>query len=70
MNVSKTHHDEFIVAIENRDVDGARQLAYDHWELSRHGMALFVHPDPLDISLESGARQRDNACANPDVIYR
>ena len=44
-------HDQFIEAIEAHDVETAKQLAFDHWELSRDNIEMFVRPDPLDINL-------------------
>ncbi len=44
-------HDQFIEAIESHDVETAKQLAFDHWELSRDNMEMFVRPDPLDMDL-------------------
>lgn len=45
------HHDQFIAAIEAHDTETAKQLAYDHWELSRDNLEMFVRPDPLDMDL-------------------
>ncbi|WP_282608522.1 GntR family transcriptional regulator [Pelagibius sp. Alg239-R121] len=45
------HHDLFIAAIENRDRETARRLAFDHWELSRDSIEMFVRPDPLDMDI-------------------
>lgn len=52
MSIACRHHDDFIGAIVGNDPEWARRLAVEHWELSRHDMALFVHPDPLDIALD------------------
>ena len=46
-----THHDEFIAAIEDGEADVARGLAFEHWELSRDSIELFVRPDPLELDL-------------------
>ena len=45
------HHDLFITAIENRDREMAKRLAYDHWALSRDSIEMFVRPDPLDLDM-------------------
>ena len=41
------HHDEFIVAIEGRDVDRVVDLVFEHWELSRAVMQMFIAPQSL-----------------------
>ncbi len=46
------HHDQFIDAIEAGDRIMAQQLAYDHWELSRDSIEMFVRPDPLEMQLD------------------
>ncbi len=45
------HHDQFIDAIEASDSEMVKQLAYDHWELSRKNIDMFVRPDSLDLVL-------------------
>lgn len=45
------HHDQFIEAIETHDGEAAKKLAYDHWELSRDNLEMFVRPDPLEMDL-------------------
>jgi len=45
------HHDLFIEAIENRDAEKAKQLAFDHWDLSRDHIEMFVRPDSLEINM-------------------
>jgi DNA-binding GntR family transcriptional regulator len=42
--VSCRHHDEFIRAIAERDAESMVSLVYEHWELSRQNMELFVAP--------------------------
>ncbi len=48
------HHDQFIVAIGERDEPAVVQLVQQHWELSRWDMELFIAPK----GLESDAMQR------------
>lgn len=48
---SSEHHEQFIEAIEQRDSARAKQLAYDHWDLSRDHIEMFIRPDPLEIDL-------------------
>lgn len=44
-------HDAMIDAIVARDPEAAAKLAEDHWELSRHRIAQFVMPAPLNDRL-------------------
>lgn len=53
MELACQHHEQFITALENRDPQTARTLAYDHWQLSRDHLELFVRPDPLDIDIST-----------------
>ena len=41
------HHDQFIEAIEGSDVASVVRLVFDHWELSRRNMELFIAPASL-----------------------
>lgn len=41
------HHDQFIQAIADRDDESMVRLVYEHWELSRQNMELFVAPKEL-----------------------
>jgi DNA-binding GntR family transcriptional regulator len=51
LNTAREHHDQFIDAIEQRDAKKAKQLAIDHWDLSRDHIEMFVRADPLKIDL-------------------
>lgn len=51
LSQSQLHHDQFITAIEQRDPARAKQLAHEHWDLSRDHVEMFVRPDPLEINL-------------------
>ena len=51
LNIARDHHDQFIDAIERRDAKKAKQLAHDHWDLSRDHIEMFVRQDPLEIDL-------------------
>ena len=53
LKISSQHHDQFITALENQDSKAAEKLVYEHWELSRGNIELFVRPEPLDIKLNS-----------------
>lgn len=41
------HHDSFIRAIAARDEDAVVNLVFDHWELTRDNMEMFIAPDHL-----------------------
>lgn len=41
------HHDEMIQAIIDRNEAGMVELVFDHWELSRRDMELFIAPKAL-----------------------
>lgn len=51
MATACAHHELFIAALEERDGERARQLAHDHWALSRDHLEMYVRPDPLAIEL-------------------
>lgn len=58
---SVEHHDSFIAAIAARDEEAVVDLVFDHWELSRENMELFIAPRGLkaDALVEaSGASGR------------
>jgi len=52
MEKAVTQHDQIIEAITQRDLEMAKQLVQEHWELSRKRMAEYVMPDALDIALQ------------------
>jgi len=52
MEKAVTQHDQMIEAITQRDLEMAKQLVQEHWELSRKRMAEYVMPDALDIALQ------------------
>jgi len=41
------HHDGFIAALEMRDETKVVQLVFEHWELSRENMELYITPQAL-----------------------
>ncbi|MUZ63088.1 GntR family transcriptional regulator [Agrobacterium vitis] len=41
------HHDGFIAAIAARDEDAVVDLVFEHWELSRENMEMFIAPQAL-----------------------
>lgn len=44
---SAEHHDAFIEAIARHDEDAVVDLVFEHWELSRENMELFIAPEGL-----------------------
>ncbi len=44
---SAGHHDAFIEAIERRDGSAVVDLVFEHWELSRENMEIFIAPQGL-----------------------
>jgi DNA-binding GntR family transcriptional regulator len=55
LQLSVEHHDQFIEAIANRDEDRVVDLVFEHWELSRANMQMFIAPQALkaDALVES-----------------
>lgn len=47
LKLSVEHHDGFIAAIGAHDEDAVVDLVFEHWELSRENMELFIAPDRL-----------------------
>lgn len=47
LRVAVEHHDSFIAAIAAHDEDAVVNLVFEHWELSRQNMEIFVAPDGL-----------------------
>ncbi|WP_259674594.1 FCD domain-containing protein [Pseudomonas fluorescens] len=44
---SAGHHDAFIEAIERRDESAVVDLVFEHWELSRENMEIFIAPQGI-----------------------
>lgn len=51
VDMAIAHHDSFIEAIDGRDEDSVVKLVFDHWELSRENMELFIVPQSLKAEL-------------------
>lgn len=47
LNLAADHHDAFIAAIEAHDEQAVVDLVFEHWELSRENMEIFIAPQPL-----------------------
>ncbi|AEA69963.1 GntR family transcriptional regulator [Pseudomonas brassicacearum] len=53
LKLSADHHDFFIEAIERRDESAVVDLVFEHWELSRENMEIFVVPQGIKANLPS-----------------
>jgi DNA-binding GntR family transcriptional regulator len=42
------HHDQIIEAIAKRDEGAMTRLVFEHWELSRRNMEIYVAPRELE----------------------
>ncbi|CAM3870433.1 GntR family transcriptional regulator [Castellaniella denitrificans] len=45
------HHDQFIDALAARDEEAIVRITFEHWELSRQNMEMFITPAGLDPHL-------------------
>jgi len=55
------HHDSFIAALEQRDEQKIVNLVFEHWELSRENMALYIAPNALMADfIPTHAQLREN----------
>ena len=55
------HHDGFIAALAERDEEAVVDLVFDHWELSRENIELFIAPQGLkaDALVEPGGARKE-----------
>ena len=53
LQLSAEHHDSFIEAIERRDENAVVDLVFEHWELSRENMEMFIAPHGMKADLPS-----------------
>jgi DNA-binding GntR family transcriptional regulator len=53
LQLSAEHHDSFIEAIEKRDESAVVDLVFEHWELSRENMEMFIAPHGMKADLPS-----------------
>lgn len=60
LRLAVQHHDGFIAAIAAHDEETVVDLVFDHWELSRENMELFIAPRGLkaDALVEAGGREQ------------
>jgi DNA-binding GntR family transcriptional regulator len=47
LRLAVEHHDKFIEAIGQHDEDAVVRLVFEHWELSRENMEMFVAPQAM-----------------------
>jgi DNA-binding GntR family transcriptional regulator len=47
LQMAVAHHDGFVAAIGARDEDAVVDLVFEHWELSRENMEMFIAPQAL-----------------------
>lgn len=47
LRLAADHHDAFIAAIEAHDEQAVVDLVFEHWELSRENMEIFIAPQGL-----------------------
>jgi DNA-binding GntR family transcriptional regulator len=47
LHLSVEHHDGFIAAIGAHDEDTVVDLVFEHWELSRENMEMFIAPQGM-----------------------
>jgi len=47
LQLAVEHHDGFIAAIAAHDEDAVVNLVFEHWELSRENMEMFIAPEGL-----------------------
>lgn len=48
LQLAVEHHDGFIASIAEHNEDGVVDLVFEHWELSRENMELFIAPQGLE----------------------
>lgn len=47
LRLAVAHHDSFIEALSRHDEDAVVELVFEHWELSRDNMEMFIAPPGL-----------------------
>ncbi|WP_376703087.1 GntR family transcriptional regulator [Mesorhizobium sp. ISC25] len=47
LTIAVEHHDAFISAISGHDEDAVVDLVFEHWELSRENMEMFIAPQGM-----------------------
>ena len=61
LGLAVEHHDGFIAAIAAHDEETVVDLVFDHWELSRENMELFIAPQGLkaDALVDAGGSRTE-----------
>lgn len=55
LQLSVEHHDGFIAALAAHDEDAVVDLVFEHWELSRENMEMFIAPQGIKADAQLGA---------------
>lgn len=55
LQLSVEHHDGFIAALSAHDEDAVVDLVFEHWELSRENMEMFIAPQGIKADAQLGA---------------
>lgn len=55
LHLAVDHHDGFIKALSAHDEDAVVELVFEHWELSRENMELFIAPRGMKSDAQLGA---------------
>lgn len=55
LHLAVDHHDSFIKALSAHDEDAVVELVFEHWELSRENMELFIAPRGMKSDAQLGA---------------
>jgi DNA-binding GntR family transcriptional regulator len=55
LKLAVEHHDAFITALDAHDEDAVVDLVFEHWELSRENMEMFIAPQGLKSDAQLGA---------------
>ncbi|MBB3610286.1 GntR family transcriptional regulator [Rhizobium sp. BK602] len=55
LQLAADHHDSFIEALAAHDEDAVVDLVFEHWELSRENMEMFIAPQGLKADAQIGA---------------
>jgi DNA-binding GntR family transcriptional regulator len=53
LQLAVEHHDGFIAAIAAHDEDAVVDLVFEHWELSRENMELFIAPEGMKADAQA-----------------
>ncbi len=56
LRLATQHHDGFIASLKSHDENAVVGLVFQHWELSRANMELYVAPDNMKVDLPAEQR--------------